>query len=247
MLLFLVYHKVQEGAKGDIYSVTPETFVTHLQLVKESGVDIVDPRTLCETSYEHQNGCVFTFDDGTVDHFNVVLPLLRDFSVPGLFYVPTSKINGKGYLSRKQVQLLFAEGHTIGSHTSSHRRLDVLSQTSIKAEVEDSCEIIYDITGELPHHFAPPGGYYNHEVQQTAQQAGYKFFRTMRWGYNRFFKPFQIEVVPMTNMLGSKFVECALHGKEEWLLKFMYLLKNGARAMRPSSVMERLSKLSWTN
>lgn len=249
MLLFLVYHKVENGIKDDIYSVTRESFVTHLRLVKKSGIKIVDSRCMSARWLDHQDGVIFTFDDGTIDHFETVLPILGEFEIPALFYVPTAKLSRKGYLSEEQVYLLFAEGHTIGSHGHSRKRLDVLPKISLKTELEDSCAIIQGIIGERPLHFAPPGGFYNRQVQQAAQRAGYEFFRTMRWGYNCSFEPMRIEVAPMTNTLNRKFIERTLHGKGERLLKLMYLLKNGLRTMLPASkysafrqrVMDKLS------
>lgn len=231
MLLFLVYHKVENGAKYDKYSISRKLFEVHLRFVKESGIKVVDPRGMSESWLDHESGLVFTFDDGTVDHFETVLPILREFKIQALFYIPTAKLNKDGYLSEEKVRLLLTEGHAIGSHAHSHKRLDVLPRALQREELENSCEIISGIIGENPIHFAPPGGFYNHEVQRTAQEVGCKFLRTMAWGYNRSFEAMEIEVVPMTNAMNCKLVKSVLNGRGEKLLKLMYLVKNGLRTM----------------
>jgi hypothetical protein len=56
----------------------------------------------------------------------------------------------------------------------------------------------------------------------------------MDWGYNRLFDPMRIEIVPVTDALGTYFLKYALRGRLERTLKFSYHLKNGLRTFLPS-------------
>ena len=91
--------------------------------------------------------------------------------------------------------------------------------------MERSREAIQRITDQHPLHFAPPGGFYNDAVQRIAADLGYRYFRTMRWGYNRRFNATQMEVVPITGRWGNAFLISALRGKREWLLRTTHLSK----------------------
>ncbi len=240
MVIFLVYHKVQAEKKGEFYTVRSVRFLTQLSMVQETGLPVLNPRVTSGLTGHVRRGVVFTFDDGSTDHFQTVRPLLRDFGFPALFYVCTAKLNRTGYLTSEQVRMLWEEGHTIGSHSHSHRRLDVLPDEQIKEELELSAIAIEKIIGQRPVHFAPPGGFYNTTVQELAYRLGYVSFRTMDWGYNKLFNPMQIQVVPITDRLGFYFVKCAFHGRLEKTLKSIDKLKNRLRTILSESSYRKL-------
>ena len=207
-----------------------DALVSDLATVRQSMVPVLNPRDM-ESAPRGAVGVVFSFDDGTIDHLQVVLPVLCDWGIPGLFYVPTGRLNQTGYLSRGMVQELYRAGHTVGSHGHSHGRLDLMSCDAIRAELNQSREILHDIAGEYPQHFAPPGGLFSPLVQVAAQQAGFTFFRTMQWGCNRRFDPMWIEAIPMTNGLTRNVLPSVLRRRGEWLLKAAYRGKEGLQAV----------------
>jgi len=227
MLLFLVYHRVSTGPPTGRYTVGVDALLSDLTAVRQSMVPVIDPGRMAAP--HGPNGVVLAFDDGTVDHFQVVLPVLSDCGLPGLFYVPTGRLGEPGHLSHRMVHEVLRSGHTVGSHGHSHRRLDLMSCDAIRAELGQSRKILRDILGEFPRHFAPPGGFFNIPVQVAAQQAGFVFLRTMQWGFNRRFDPMRIEAVPMTNALTRTMLPSVLRRRGEWLLKVAYRSKEGLR------------------
>jgi peptidoglycan/xylan/chitin deacetylase (PgdA/CDA1 family) len=235
MVIFLVYHKIQDRRDGDIYTVSPTSFLAQLSMVQQADPPILNPRVLSGSRGHWQSGVVLTFDDGTSDHFQVVRPLLRELDIQALFYISTAKLNRHDYLTSEQVRQLWESGHTIGSHSHSHKRLDMVPWEQATQELDLSAMVIQKIVGQRPVHFAPPGGFYNRSVQAIAQRVGYSFCRTMDWGYNRLFDSMRIEIVPMTNTLGTYFLKHALNGRLERTLKFTYYVKNGLRAFLPKS------------
>ncbi len=240
MLIFLVYHQIQDHGEGDFYSVSPTGFLAQLSMARQSDLPILNPDALLDSRRQLESGVVFTFDDGTVDHFQVVRPMLMEFGIRALFYVSTAKLDRGKYLTSEQVGTLWEDGHTIGSHSHTHKRLDVLPREQIREELELSAIAIQRLVGQRPVHFAPPGGFYNRTVQKVAQQAGYSFCRTIDWGYNRLFDPMRIEVVPMIGTLGFCFLNYALHGRSEWTLKFVCRLKNELRTFLSKSSYNQL-------
>jgi peptidoglycan/xylan/chitin deacetylase (PgdA/CDA1 family) len=241
MLIFLVYHKVQDlHSDGVIYTVSPTNFMAQLSMVQQADLPILNPHVLSSSRRHRQSGIILTFDDGTTDHFEVVRPLLKEFSIQALFYISTARLNRDKYLTSEQVRLLWESGHTIGSHSHVHKRLDVEPWEQVTQELELSAMAIQKIMGQRPVHFAPPGGFYNRSVQEIAQRVGYSFCRTMDWGYNRLFDSMRIEVIPMTNVLGNYFLSYAINGRLEWILKFTYYIKNVLRAFLHKSSYEKM-------
>jgi peptidoglycan/xylan/chitin deacetylase (PgdA/CDA1 family) len=209
-------------------------------MAQQSGLPILNPDGWAGAREGSRTGVLFTFDDGTRDHFEVVRPLLRQYGVRALFYVSTAKLNRAKYLTSDEVRALSEEGHTIGSHSNTHRRLDVLPLEVLREELELSATAIQNVIGQRPIHFAPPGGFYNSTVERVAQEAGYSFCRTMDWGYNRVFNPMRIEGIPMIPTVGSYILKNAIQGRSEWKLKIVCSLKNGLRTSLSNSGYNKL-------
>src|SRR5919109_1390427 len=194
MLIFLVFHKIQEHSGGDIHAISPNNFLKQLLMIQRGGLPILDPNILSDPKSYYRDGIIFTFDDGTSDHYQIVRPLLNEYGIRGIFYVSTARLDRDRYITQQQVRSLWEDGHVIGSHSHSHKRMDLMSSREVKNELKLSADIIHNIIGLDPVHFAPPGGFYNRNVQETARSLGYSSCRTMDWGYNRSFDPMCIEV-----------------------------------------------------
>jgi len=228
MVPFLVYHRITEEQQAGFRSIHPDTFRHHLEIIRSAGVPVVDPAD-ASLSGDSVSGVVLTFDDATIDHFDTARPILSEFDVPGLFYVPTARLGSEGHLSVEQVTALHREGHTIGSHSHTHSRLDRLPTLSVHHELHESRRRLREILGVDALHFAPPGGLYGAEVSAVAQEVGFRFFRTMMWGLNPQLDPHEIHVVPMVRPSGTLFLRWALNGRNERVLRVMYELKRTLR------------------
>jgi peptidoglycan/xylan/chitin deacetylase (PgdA/CDA1 family) len=231
LLICLVYHKVLLQTDDSVHSVSHAGFVRQLSLVRKSGLAVVDPQALASRADE-PSGIVLTFDDATSDHFDIVRPLLAEFGMRAIFYVPTATLDQAGYLTTSQLQTLAGDGHSIGSHSATHPRLTEVPAEQALLEMSGSAAFIEKVLGRRPLHFAPPGGLYNDTVQRLAQRAGYLSFRTMEWGYNRRLDPMRIEVVPMTERLGESFLKRALNCDSEWAFKLAFRMKRRFRTMQ---------------
>jgi peptidoglycan/xylan/chitin deacetylase (PgdA/CDA1 family) len=199
MILVLTYHKVIRGPdpESDLYTIQAEQMERQLELLSQSGVPVLSPAELAGCEPPSQQACFLSFDDGTADHYEVVLPLLVRYGYRAVFFVPTAKLDRPGYLQSKQVAEMSRAGQTIGLHSHVHRRLDQLGDEDIRAQMQLSRQIIGELTGERPVFFAPPGGYVNRRVREIALESGIRVIRTMRWGYNRNPDFAALECVPL--------------------------------------------------
>ncbi len=186
MILFLTYHKVvREGEpRPDFYTIRAEQLERQLELLGRSGFKPLFPQKLLQRRERSQRSYVLSFDDGTQDHYDVVMPVLARYRQKAIFFVPTSKLDRAGYLRTETVRKMSREGHTIGSHSHEHRRLDWMVEEDIRVQLQLSHKILSEITGMPPIIFAPPGGYITPRVRQLAVETGLRVIRTMKWGYN---------------------------------------------------------------
>lgn len=186
MILILTYHKVlrEQETKPEFYSITAEHLERQLEMLAHSGYHALTPGQLVAGALPEGPCYLLTFDDATVDHYEVVPPLLARYRLHGIFFAPTAKLNRPGYLSSKQVSELSQAGHMLGLHSHEHRRLDWLVEEDIRVQMERSQAILTELAGQRPVTFAPVGGFIDRRVRAMAQEAGVQATRTMRWGYN---------------------------------------------------------------
>lgn len=95
-----------------------------------------------------------TFDDGPGIHTDKILEILRNHNVKATFYLTGHEIEKNYNEARKIAQ----EGHEIGNHSYSHKRMIFKSPSFIKEEVERTDELIRQIGYEGEITFRPPYG-----------------------------------------------------------------------------------------
>jgi len=107
---------------------------------------------------------VLTFDDGTADFVDEVLPMLVKYQLPATLFVATSFIDDQKLFPEDGVPLSWnalrecaSTGLVdVGAHTHSHRLLDRADEMTIDLELDVSNARIEDELGVTPHHFAYP-------------------------------------------------------------------------------------------
>ena len=117
-----------------------------------------------------QGQIAITFDDGPFQYDNDLLNTLGDNKA-------TFFINGQNYGCiydyADDLKRMSAAGHTIGSHTWSHKDLTTLSWDQLHDEFYRVEDAMTKILGLKPKYFRPPFGKYNDQVLQVAAQRGY--------------------------------------------------------------------------
>ncbi len=76
------------------------------------------------------------------------------------------------------VEEIHKRGHEIGNHSSSHPHMSNLSREQIIAELSDTSDKIYNITGKKDILFRPPFGDYNNSLIKTNSELEYY---TIQW------------------------------------------------------------------
>ncbi len=107
---------------------------------------------------------VLTFDDGTADWPDVVMPMLLERGLPATFYVSTDFVErqrafpdeGRPVSWAGLADMLSTGLVAIGSHTHTHRVMAGLTTQQAADEVDRAMELIENRLGVTPAHFAYP-------------------------------------------------------------------------------------------
>ena len=88
---------------------------------------------------------ILNFDDGRKSQFTQAKPILDKYGFKATFYAVCNYLdNKKGYMSWKDIETLYKQGHDIGSHSMNHAHLEKLSKKGISYEVAQSKKCFED-------------------------------------------------------------------------------------------------------
>jgi peptidoglycan/xylan/chitin deacetylase (PgdA/CDA1 family)/glycosyltransferase involved in cell wall biosynthesis len=194
----LMYHKIPDApiaTKHQIF-VTKDNFAKHLAYFKEHKItpitfqDYQDfasgRRPLAEFP---RRPIVLTFDDGYVDNYTNLLPLMQQYGYRGVLYLlgdfevrynqwdlaqdPTEP--RADIMSETQKRAFVAAGWEIGAHTLTHPRLASLPAAEAAREMTQSKAELERRLGINVLSFAYPYGDLSPETKALAQQAGFTY------------------------------------------------------------------------
>ncbi len=112
-----------------------------------------------------------TFDDGPDPADTpAILDLLKQYEAKATFFVVGKRVEMYPELAKREI----VEGHEIANHTYSHSYFRKrMGGEKIKNEILKAEQAIFTTTGEKPHLFRPPGGYYSENVVDASKKNGY--------------------------------------------------------------------------
>jgi hypothetical protein len=156
-VVILLYHRV--GAGDREIDLPADDFRRQLEILVERERVVTLEEAVVNGS---RGGVVITFDDGTSDFHEMVLPLLVQYRVPALLYLATGWLDDGGRARGDAVtwpQLKEAVDTglvTVGAHTHSHVPLSRASEEQAEGELHRSKEAVEDRLGVPCRHFAYP-------------------------------------------------------------------------------------------
>ena len=161
------------GADANAYKLFLEEFDEHLRAIhtrtKGKAVSIHDVLARQSSPYDF----LLTFDDGGVSAIDHTHGMLAQLGWIGHFFITTDYIGKPGFLSRTQIAELSRLGHVIGSHSCSHPpMISRCNRNQLLREWTESSAILADITGQPTTVASIPGGFYSHDVVETAAASG---------------------------------------------------------------------------
>jgi peptidoglycan/xylan/chitin deacetylase (PgdA/CDA1 family) len=167
----LLYHDIIDNAENynssgfvtgysNIYKFYQDVFEGHVKKVSQSQ----------GKKYKF----TFTFDDGGIGSLLAAV-ILEKYQMRGVFFITTSLIGKKGFLSSEDIQSLANRGHIIGSHTHTHPMImsDCLEDELLR-EWNESCKILSLIINNNIIYASISGGSYSDVVAEMAHKVNIK-------------------------------------------------------------------------
>jgi len=167
----IMYHGVSDttwGLEGLFMKVND--FENQMKYLRDNGYETIFIEDI-EKDYTGKKVVALTFDDGYIDFYTNVLPIIKKYNIKTNLYIITSTTNNGKYVNEEQIKELSNSGLvSIGSHTVSHNPLANLSAEQIETELKDSKNYLENLLGKEIKTISYPTGSYNSTVLSTAEK-----------------------------------------------------------------------------
>jgi peptidoglycan/xylan/chitin deacetylase (PgdA/CDA1 family) len=174
----LMYHDVYESSVAESgfqtrgaekYKISLQKFTRQIRSIYE----------YCELKNIQKNKIILTFDDGGSSCYSLIAPVLNRYDFKGYFFITTSLIGQKGFLSSEEIKFLHTEGHFIGTHSHTHPgMLKNLPFHKLEEEWSCSVKILESIVQSNIIHASIPGGSYSKDMADILIANGIKYIFT---------------------------------------------------------------------
>ena len=154
-----MYHGVTDYTWGSAeLFVSPSVLEEQLKYLVENGYDPIWFEDLREVD-KYDKPVILTFDDGYLDNYTELFPLLQKYNVKATIFVITGWLGGEKYLTPEQVTEMSQSGLvSIQSHTWSHKDMDTLPAEAQREQMSQSKLDILRLTGKEPTVLCYPRG-----------------------------------------------------------------------------------------
>lgn len=179
----LTYHYVGNNPNPadkarDALSVTPGKFEEQMSYISKNGYNPISVDTLYAilkgNASMPSKPIVLTFDDGYIDFYTTVFPILRRFNFHAVSFIPTGLMNQGYYMSWFQIKEIDSTGLvSFGAHTVNHLNLASLPPDKLTYQLVESKKVLESELGKPVNFIAYPYGVSNELVWAAAKRAGY--------------------------------------------------------------------------
>jgi len=189
----LMYHYVSElppdaNAIRTNLTLSPQIFRDHIQFLENNGytsISLYEMHLALEFGQAlPSNPVILTFDDGYIDHYTNVFPLLQAHNMVGTFFIATDFVdnNVPGYMNWEQIKEMADAGMSMEPHTKSHSDLRDRDFDFLVYQIVGSIESLASHTGQEPAMFAYPIGNYDQNTLDVLRTTGIARAVTTQFG-----------------------------------------------------------------
>lgn len=168
----LMYHYVSPLPPGadDIrigLTVEPNVFQQHIDYLVTAGYKPISLYEIRDALLSGQplppNPVVLTFDDGYIDHYDYVFPVLQRHGFTATFFIITNTADhaSPAYMNWSQIRTMADAGMHMEPHTKSHRDLRQRDYDFLIYEILGSQQSLDAHVENVPRMFSYPAGRYD--------------------------------------------------------------------------------------
>jgi peptidoglycan/xylan/chitin deacetylase (PgdA/CDA1 family) len=203
----LLYHNIVRSEQKTLFSnaITEKIFAKQIKkLQKNYNIISLSQHGQWHNISKEKVNVLLTFDDGFINNYEIVLPILQKNNIKACFFiiskciedgsVPAFIKNSKSHqefrtININQTKYMLKQGMNIGSHTLYHNDFSKLSVKDSTQNAEQSKQYLEKKLGTPVECFAFPWGFYRKEQIEPIKKIFSRIF-TVKHGFN--FKEDQI-------------------------------------------------------
>lgn len=175
----LMYHSISELYAP--YSLSVELFRKQMKWLKLAGYESIFFRELENHNKLPSKLILVTFDDGYIDNYTDVFPILKQYNIKATIFIVTGWTAHFANLKPKMIMKMSQSGLIeFGAHTVTHDQLTGLSDSEQIWQITKSKEDLERMLGRPVKAFSYPYGVYNDKTITFVRNAGFSHAVTTR-------------------------------------------------------------------
>ena len=164
----IFYHDIHSDKQYTVMSTPVDLFVKHIQIIRDSGYEIVSEIT---ENYKQIEIC---FDDGFLGIYDNI-ELIKKLNIPIHLFVISSFLDKENHINKEQLIVLNNLSQiTISSHTHTHQVLNLISEMRMIKEFEKSKNTLEQLLKTEVNSICFPEGKFSEKVIKLANKLAYK-------------------------------------------------------------------------
>lgn len=231
-ITILMYHSV--SASPDRYSVSPDAFKRHMELLKANYavVRLSDIRNHFSSAGRK---VIVTFDDAFCDFAEHARPILQRLSIPATVFVPTAHVGGsnrwddkvsevmqKGIMTEGDLRALSNDDMVeFGSHTADHPSMRGLTTAEMRRQAVESRRYLQELLGRPITMFSYPYGQrcdFSQRSEAVLVESGYELAVTTCWGTkNTAAELLRLRRISLDEEDDVRTVRAKIEGRYDWI------------------------------
>jgi len=160
-------------------AISPSLFKKQMLFLKRKNFQIVDLEVCAKNSWEQgilERKAALTFDDGYLDNYRDVFPVLKEYGFKAAFFVTPEEIGKEGFMTWDMIREMAAvPGIEIGSHALRHKPLADIPEKEAWISLVASKKILEEKLGCEVRAISYPSGSFNEKILEMARGAGYAY------------------------------------------------------------------------
>lgn len=178
----LCFHQITSKPPQNPLTWSQQRFEALIKrLIDEDYQFILPGESVPLRQYLTKKQIILTFDDGTIDHYETVLPMLSKYKIKALFFWISSQIKKLNPMQRYLLVQRMGQSR-FGSHTTQWRSMLSMSSAERQAEIDQSVEFLEGFSKQKMENFAFPSGEYDQALaEMTLKRFKYVFSVDMEY------------------------------------------------------------------
>lgn len=159
-------------------NIPPDVLTSQIETLKNAGYTFITPDDLTPALIKKSNLpkklAMLTFDDGYMDFYTDVFPILQKEKVRAVAYIVPDFLDRPNYLFTYQLKEVAKSPYVeIGAHTMDHMWLRGQAQETVKYQVAQSRKTLQDLLHLQVNSFAYPYGAFDQQAIDAVTSAGF--------------------------------------------------------------------------